>query len=208
MAWPSTHASLLDRLKDPADGRAWTEFDARYGELVLRWALWRGLALVDAEDVRQEVLLGLARALPRFEYQPQRGRFRSYLRRTIENAVIRHGTRPFRRREVLSPHEDLERESPAEERLREEEWEAEWKRHHLRQALREVRATFDATSVLIFELFLAGRSTEDVAREAGVSTAAAYKAKHRVRDRLRALVEAQIAREEGDQGHDVRRGVA
>ncbi len=208
MPWPSTHPSLLSRLRDPRDDRAWSDFDARYGELVLRWARWRGLSLVDAEDVRQEVLLGLARALPGFRYEPARGRFRSYLRRTIENAVIRHGTRPFRQREVLLPDEALDRAGDAEELRREEAFEAEWKRHHLRHALRELRASFDPQSIRVFELFLAGCGTEEVARRAGVTVAAAYKAKQRVRNRLRTLVEARIAREEHDEDRGAARGVA
>ncbi|MCA9253978.1 MAG: sigma-70 family RNA polymerase sigma factor, partial [Phycisphaerales bacterium] len=80
MSPDTTRASLLLRIRDPDDQRAWREFDGAYGELIVRYCRARGLQLVDAEDVRQLVMLNLSRSIPRFEYQPEVGRFRDYLR--------------------------------------------------------------------------------------------------------------------------------
>ncbi|MCA9752374.1 MAG: sigma-70 family RNA polymerase sigma factor, partial [Gemmatimonadetes bacterium] len=116
MIWHTTRPSLLLRLRDPSDRRSWAEFDARYGELIVRYCLRRGLQLADAEDVRQEVLVSLASALKTFEYSPERGRFRGYLGRAVRNAIFRQATRPYRVREALGGDEGLDRapEAPAD----------------------------------------------------------------------------------------------
>ena len=54
-----TRASLLIRLRRPADEAAWREFDAAYSELIVRYCRRLGLQLADAEDVRQLVLTWL-----------------------------------------------------------------------------------------------------------------------------------------------------
>ncbi len=72
MGLETTRPSLLRRLRDPQDHDAWREFDARYGELVLRYCLSRGLQHSDGEDVRQMVMLSLSRTLRSFEYSPRR----------------------------------------------------------------------------------------------------------------------------------------
>lgn len=83
---PSTHISLLSRLRQsPADEAAWKEFVRRYGPSISGWCRRWGLQDADAEDVAQQVLLRLARQLPRFEYQ-RSGSFRGWLRRVAYGA--------------------------------------------------------------------------------------------------------------------------
>ena len=51
----TTRPSLLIRLRDPMDERAWGEFVEIYGPLVHRLARRRGLQDADAADLVQEV---------------------------------------------------------------------------------------------------------------------------------------------------------
>jgi len=85
----ATRVSLLLRIReDGADNRseAWIEFVERYGRLIHDWCLNRRLQPVDAEDVTQDVLVRLARALKTFKYNPELT-FRGWLRRVTENAL-------------------------------------------------------------------------------------------------------------------------
>lgn len=52
---PSTQASLLIRLRDHGDERAWAEFTEVYGPAVLQLARRRGLQDADAQDLVQDV---------------------------------------------------------------------------------------------------------------------------------------------------------
>ena len=60
---PETRASLILRLPDAADARAWDEFAAVYAPLVYRLARRQGLQPADADDLVQEVLSAVARSV-------------------------------------------------------------------------------------------------------------------------------------------------
>lgn len=194
MAWITTQPSLLCRVKDPTDHLAWSEFNRRYGELIVRYCRSRGLSLADAQDVRQIVLMSLARAMVNFEYLPTRGRFRSYLGRVVRNAIARY------RRCPGPPEIALESDVLAflavDDSEADEQWSQEWVGHHLRRAMRTLRGTHNPRSLEVFERLLAGRSVDDVGEELGMKSEAVRKIKQRVRARLRAIVAIQIAEEE------------
>src|SRR3954453_6111989 len=86
---PPTRASLLIRLGDPRDGEAWGQFLDLYAPLVYGYARKQGLQDADAADLAQDVLVAVAGAVGRLEYDPCRGSFRSWLftivRRKISN---------------------------------------------------------------------------------------------------------------------------
>lgn len=198
MAWQTTHPSLLLRVSDPEDQSAWREFDERYGELILRYCHRCGLQHSDAEDVRQIVLVSLVSALRSFEYQPKRGRFRSYLGRVVRNAAIRYATRPEGRRAALGM--DGTTSDAADDDAPDEQWEQEWVAHHLRRAMQTIRRTTDPGRVEIFDRLLAGVPVARVAQEYGMTTDAVHKIKQRTRDQLKAIVAGQIDDEEGVHG--------
>jgi len=197
MASVTTSATLLFRVRDPADRAAWREFDARYGDLIVRYARRSGLQHCDAEDLRQAVMLRLFKAMPAFQYEPQRGRFRSFLGRIVFNEIVRRGLRPKLDSGGVDENEDLSREPAADA---DPAWEREWMNHHVRVAMQCVRQTFDRRSVEAFERLLAGQTIEQVAHDLEMSAAGVHKVKQRVRERLRELVMGQIRAE--DHGHE------
>jgi RNA polymerase sigma-70 factor (ECF subfamily) len=82
-----TSPTLLARLGQGAsDQVAWETFVARYGPKIRGWCLQRSLQAADAEDVTQEVLLRLARALQTFTYDPSRS-FRGWLHLMTRHAL-------------------------------------------------------------------------------------------------------------------------
>ena len=82
----TTRISLLARLRaDPNDQAAWAAFVDRYGPQIYGWCRHYRLQEADAQDVTQNVLIKLARALPQFVYDPDRS-FRGWLRTLTQNA--------------------------------------------------------------------------------------------------------------------------
>ncbi len=57
---PATHPSLLVRLRDRGDDRAWTEFVEIYTPLIEGLARRKGLQAADAADLVQEVFGAVA----------------------------------------------------------------------------------------------------------------------------------------------------
>lgn len=195
MGSDTTSASLLSRMRDPGNHVAWREFDARYGVLILRYCRGRGLRLADAEDVRQMVMVKLAKALPGFHYSPQTGRFRNFLGRIVRNESIRHMSRPNAGRAMVDTDETVA-PSAADSQLAVEQWEREWRHHHLRLAMRNIRESYDPRSVEVFECLLAGQTVAQTAAAFDVTTDAVHKIKQRIRDRLKKLIAEQIRRED------------
>lgn len=88
-----TSVTLLVRLRDLEDQEAWEEFVERYAPQVFHWCRQNYLQDSDARDVTQEVLSKLVIAMRQFEYQPERGSFRSWLRVVTRNTVRDLGRR-------------------------------------------------------------------------------------------------------------------
>lgn len=189
-----TRLSLLSRLRDSSNEAAWAEFESRYRDLVLRYALARGLQHADAEDVTQIVFLSLSRTLRGFQYSSQKGRFRDYLGRTVGNAVARFRARPNPAPLSLDAHEGLA-DAVCGDDAADAIWEQQWVDHHYRLALRTVRETFDRRSVEIFERLIDGHAVSDVAAQFATTEQAVHKIKQRIRARMGELIVAQVQEE-------------
>lgn len=192
-----TRGTLLVRLRDGDDGEAWRLFDAQYRELILRFCRRLGLQHADAEDVVQIVLNGIARAMPGFEYDPGKGRFRDYLYRCTRNAVLRQRECQTPARLALGTDSGVPLDSVgAVAPDAEAEWEREWVHHHFRRALETISARADERSILVLEAAMGGRSVAAIAEDNGMNEMAVYKVLQRMRDRLRERVALQIREED------------
>ena len=193
MDTPSTRATLLERLRDGQDVDAWREFYDLYQELVLAVARRWGLQSSDCDDVLQETLARLARALPEFRYDPGRGRFRSYLKTTVTSVIVTRlrQTRRGTGVQALENHHE-----PADPGDVDEIWETEWRRHHVRMAMRRVRNEFSERDIDVFDRYAVrdGDATE-IAQASGLSVDQVYQIKSRIARRISTLIDEQIARE-------------
>lgn len=187
----ATRSSLLLRLRDKRDHRAWHEFDRRYGELLLRYCVGCGLQLSDAEDARQMVLLSLTQGLDNFRYDRDKGRFRSYLSAAAHHAVERIIARQARLRAAAN------RPAPPESAIDHAElWEKEWMNAHYRAAVAELRATHGPRVLAVFEALLQGQSSAQICATFDLSEVAVRKVKQRVRERLTEIVNRRIRAED------------
>jgi RNA polymerase sigma-70 factor (ECF subfamily) len=193
-AQTTTHATLLARMAKGDDAAAWDEFCRRYGDLIRSFARRHGLQAADSEDVLQEVLLGLTRSLPNFEYDPERARFRTYLKTIILRAIYRR----FRQKEGEAAIQDIEAtvSAAAEDPAVEEMWEQDWRQYHLRLAMCTIEAEFNAVDRAAFEQYVgAGRGAQETADLLEISIDRVYQAKSRIIRRLSELIEQQVLEE-------------
>ncbi len=84
---PDTQDSLIAQLRDANNFDAWEAFAQIYRPVVYRLARARGLQHADADDLSQQVMMSVARAIPNWQREPQ-ARFRHWLARIVRNATI------------------------------------------------------------------------------------------------------------------------
>lgn len=199
MPFETTRPSLLSRVRDTSDHAAWREFESRYRELILRYCRGRGLQPSDAEDVLQIVLMSLSKSLRTFDYRPEKGKFRSYLGRSVKNSIGHYLSHPKVAAKALDSSV-LAAVSVEDEGGVDEQWEKEWTQHHYRLAMETIRRTYEPRSVEIFDRILAGNSIEELSAAYEMSTQAVHKVKQRIRERLKELIAAQIREEDEPDG--------
>ncbi|MCB1229223.1 MAG: sigma-70 family RNA polymerase sigma factor [Verrucomicrobiae bacterium] len=182
--FPDTRPTLLQRLPDANDGEAWRSFVETYGPLVYRFALRRGLQPSDAADVVQEVMLKVARSIDRFDYDPDRGRFRGWLFTIAWRALIDRANRIKRRSEIAGDGIAERTADPSADA--EALWDSEYRRSLLHRALPLVRPQFSESTWEAFRLTtLEGQPAEEIARRLGLTIGSVYVARSRVTARLR-----------------------
>lgn len=177
-----TRESLLLRLKDGEDGHAWREFYEIYGRLIFGYSLHFDISHAEAEDVVQEVCIKVFRQIVRFDYSPERGRFRGWLKTITRNAVIDYLRRSQRRRKTsVEYRKQVEQELEAEAAVDDEIWRLEWEKAIYETALERVRKRVGEETFHVFQRYvLDDQSASDVSEETTLDANAVYAVKHRV----------------------------
>ncbi|MCG8403691.1 MAG: sigma-70 family RNA polymerase sigma factor [Phycisphaerales bacterium] len=187
----TTHASLLGRIAE-GDQQAWKLFHERYADMIRGFARRQKLQPSDCEDVVQDVFLALTRALPKFSYDPARGKFRGYLKTLVLHEIFRKNRQNRGQIEL----EDLEAAIADAEVATDQVWEEEWREYHVRLAMARIEREFEARHVQAFRLHaLTGRDVRYTAETVGLSTHQVYKAKSRILRRLSELIREQVDEE-------------
>jgi RNA polymerase sigma-70 factor (ECF subfamily) len=187
----STHITLLSRIAEGIDPRAWKEFHDRYVDLIRGFARRYGLQVMDCDDVAQEVLFNLARSMKQFRYDPSKGKFRSYLKTMTLHTIFRI----FRQKKDHKNLEDIEVEEKAatSDPEMEAQWEKEWRRYHIRMAMQRLGKEFNEKDRMAFsEYALMDKSAAQTAESLGLSVDQVYQAKSRILKRLSELISEQV----------------
>jgi RNA polymerase sigma-70 factor (ECF subfamily) len=186
---PETRSSLLLCLRDAENVEAWNQFIEVYLPLIHQFARRRGLQDADAADVTQEVLRQVASSMREFNYDRDRGRFRSWLFAVTRTRIYNHLSRQRLGTVGSGDTGMLERlsEQPAAE---EEVWNHDLHQRLFAVAMQRAEPEFRASSWQAFRrTAIDGEAASSVAAALDMSTGAVYVAKSRVLARLREIVQ-------------------
>lgn len=186
----TTDWQRIKPLQDPTrDEGAWRAFIARYSPLVYRLAKKKGLDRDEAETIFQEFCMQMLRKLPKFEYDPSKGRFRDWVL-TVSLNLIRHYWRTKaaedkRRRRIF---EQMQSAGEFEPTGAAEWWHAAENARRLQLALEALRGEISERDFDIFErLTMREEPVAAVADSHGLSANAVYGVKFRVLRRVREI---------------------
>jgi RNA polymerase sigma factor (sigma-70 family) len=180
-----TGQTLLNCIRhDANDQAAWETFVACSGARINSWCRHRGLQPPDAEDVTQNVMLRVARALETFTYDPSKT-FAGWLRRITENALsdffLDRKRRPGAYASSEHTLETVQAHDELEVRL-EQEFASKIVSHASTVVRTKVEPrTWEAFRLTAYE----GRTGDDVAMRLGMAVATVFKAKSRVLSLMR-----------------------
>ncbi len=188
----TTRSSVLRVVANTENEAAWQRLFDLYAGFVFSIARSKGLKEEDADDIVQIVFADLARKLPTFKYDREKGRFRSYLTGLVNWRVmdrLRYG-----KREAELKANFLEEVQAAgaddDDGFSEREWQAAAMEEALRRIKPEVRpehyAAFVASTV-------EGQDTETVMRLYGLSRDNLYHIRKRLTEKLRETTMAVLA---------------
>ena len=183
----STRSSVLRAVADTENEAAWNRFFDLYAGFVYSIARSKGLKPEDADDIVQIVFSDLARTMPTFNYDREKGRFRSYLSGLVHWRVmdrLRSGKRDAELKadfleEVKSAAAD------GDDAFAEREWQAA----AMEEALRRMRPDVSPEHYAAFiASAVEGQDTETVMRLYGLSRDNLYQIRTRLTARLRETV--------------------
>ncbi len=190
---PKTRPSLLVRIRNPQDDQAWEEFMGIYEPVLYRTARQRGFQDADARELTQDVMAAVASAIERWEPDPARGKFHTWLFRIARNlsinllasrrrhAQVRGGT-DFQA--LLEQQEEPAGEDP-------QLFDQEYRRELFGRAAAQVRGQFrQSTWQAFWQTAVEGKRGKEVAGELGMTVAAVYLAKSHVLQRMRVIQQA------------------
>jgi RNA polymerase sigma factor (sigma-70 family) len=173
----TTRASLLIRIRDPNDRTAWGQFDEIYRPLLRRLCKARGLDDSSADDIVQQCMVKVHGHIAGFEYNPDKGHFKSWLRTMASRLIINLRERS---REKSANTDVMNQDAPSEESP-EEQFDKLWMEEHLAYCLESIRGEIGAASYEAFQLYvLKELPADEVSKRLGLAVSELYRIKYRV----------------------------
>jgi RNA polymerase sigma factor (sigma-70 family) len=189
---PETRHTLLARLHSGRDEQAWREFVMIYQPLIYRLIRSRGLQDADAQELTQDALIAVARAIEQGTPDFHGGSFRAWLSCIARNMMINYLTRrrPGQHGGGGSDFHRLLAEQPAKDEEQATVFDLEHKREVFRWAAEQVRDSFQpATWQAFWRTSVDEEPIDEAARSLGLSVGSVYAARSRVMAKLKQVVD-------------------
>lgn len=174
------------------DEDAWDQFVEVYSGVIFAYCRRCGFQDADASDIVQEVLASVAHAIRRFEYDPAKGAFRSWLFTICRNKIRTFAVKAHRRPAGAGGSEMYARlQAVPDDRVGEEIWNREHQLHLFAWAMNRVQSEFrESTWQAFLRLAVEQQTVDEISKDLNISAGAIYIAKSRVIKRIRREIEA------------------
>jgi RNA polymerase sigma-70 factor (ECF subfamily) len=187
--YQATRRSLVERLANWEDQRAWQEFFETYRHLLFAVARKAGLTDTESQEVVQETVIAVAKKSGGLRYDPALGSFKAWLLQITRWRIAdQYRKRQSDRRTDISRREDDTRNTATFDRLPhpdsgklDEMWEREWQANLLKAALSRLKRRVEPQHYQVFDCYVLKEwPVADVVKTLGVSRGQVYLLKHRL----------------------------
>ncbi len=183
MTYPTSKA-LLDGIR-VGDNVSWDEFYRRYHNLIRAVGVAQKLSASECDELVQNVMLYFFQGSEHFQYDPSKGRFRSYLGKVI----IHKAYDIMRKRSDFATLSDDDSEEELDEFSFKWIWDKEWRNYIFTRAMEVFKSEVDPRMYQIFQLHvLEDQSAVKVAEHFGITANSVYIIKSRALAKLKKIV--------------------
>ena len=189
MTVDTTRLTLLTRVRDRDDSRAWDEFTGLYRRLFLRYAGVCGLSGHEAEDAAEACMAVLADHVSSPDYDAGGIGFKRWMA-ALARRCVRNATRERARTPDAATSSETQ---PHVEPEPDEEFERIWNDEHLRHCLEQLRIEIEFKTFEAFRrLALDQWPVERVCQRYDLTPQYVYAMKSRLTQRLRRLMQSLL----------------
>ncbi|MCM8530548.1 MAG: sigma-70 family RNA polymerase sigma factor, partial [Lentisphaeraceae bacterium] len=159
---------------------AWNDFVFYYRDFLKMILLKMNFNATESEDVIQEILIKLWKALPNFSTEGK-AKFRTWLSRLIRNSAIDYLRKHHKTESTEFDEKSFKlAEEPDISQYIQDEWEV----HIVALALNEIAPLFSEKAMVVFKMAMKNKSTSEIAQELEITENSTLKLKNRVKHRM------------------------
>lgn len=182
-----TNATLLQRVKNQHDDTSWDEFNKYYRPYV--FMIIRGLNIRhhDADEIAQMIMIKLWESLPNFDYSPDKGYFRGWLRTVTVNRVRNYiATKAYKQEslEGISEKNEVYKEQDFSEAEIERIADREWETYICQLAWENVRGNFEEKVQAVYQKLCEGLECDVIAEQLDIKRNTVYIYRKRIQEKL------------------------
>ena len=189
-----TRRTLLSRLRDWNDQENCRLFFDTYWRLIYGAAIKGGLTDAEAQDAVQETVISVMKSLRTFQYDPQKGSFKSWLLQLTRWRILdqlnkrdTHLVGRAGRAGTSTRTATIERLADPAGPALEAVWDREWEANLLAVAVEKVKHKVDPKQYQIFDLLVfKSWPVAKVAGFLGITSGRVYLTKHRIAKMVKA----------------------
>ena len=182
----TTRSSVLKAVADTENEAAWNRLFDLYAGFIFSIARHKGLKPEDADDIVQVVFADLARNLPTFKYDREKGHFRSYLTGLVNWRVMDRLKASKRDAELKASFWEEAKAAGGDDDFSDREWQAA----AMEEALRRMKPSVNPEHYAAFVASaVEGQDTDAVTKLYGISRDSLYQ----IRKRLTAKLHEKLA---------------
>ena len=179
MKHKDTRSTLISRITDQGDEAAWNEFSQQYRGYLEVILSRTHLETQEIEDCLQNTLLRIWELMPKFDYDPQKGRFRSWIAQIAVNTArsyLHHESKQTTAKQNIYDLSQQDLENTLED---------DWKVFISQKAWANISEDLNEAMRETFELYLQGLNSREISEKVGISEAVARVYKQRIGYKLK-----------------------